>query len=197
MAMTRPPRARLKILDAAEHIVKTSGAAKLTFDELAHESGVTRGGITYHFPTKELLLQALVARDVEHWSARQACHMEQCRGQPGAEVLAHLRTSTDPDPERQRFVGGMLGAVAHDPSLLEPVRSFLREHQPIDPQMSASELRLWILRLAADGLFWMEVTKCTELPAGMRERLLEELEHLARDWGAIAEAEANSTDQPV
>ena len=185
--MTRPPKARNKILDAAERIVKTHGAAKLTFEELSQESGVTRGGITYHFPTKELLLQALVRRDVEHWSSRQACHMADLEGEPGAEVLAHLRTTTDDDPERQRFVGGMLGAVAHDPSLLEPVRCFLREHQPIDPQMPERELRMWVLRLAADGLFWMEMLKCTELPSGMRERVVAEIEKLAREWGQCTE----------
>lgn len=181
--MTRPPKARLKILDAAERIVKSSGAAKLTFEELAQESGVTRGGITYHFPTKELLLQALVTRDMEHLSARQAHHMEQLAGEPAAEVLAHLRTSTDDDPERRRLVGGMLGAVAHDPSLLEPVRSFMHENSPIDPQMSRDDLRMWVLRLAADGLFWMEVLKCTDLPPGMRERVIAEIEILAREWG--------------
>jgi len=180
--MTRPPKARLKILEAAERIVKTSGAARLTFEELAQESGVTRGGITYHFPTKDVLLQALVARDVEHWTARQASHMENLQGEPAAEVLAHLRASVEEDPERQRFVGGMLGAVAHDPALLEPVRALMREHAPIDPRMPSNELRLWILRLAADGMFWMDVLKCTELPDGMRERVVAEIELLAREW---------------
>ncbi len=194
--MTRPPKARAKILDAAERIVKSHGAAKLTFEEIAAESGVTRGGITYHFPTKELLLQALVQRDVEHWSAREASHLAQLGDDPAAPVLAHLRSCTDDDPERRRFVGGMLGAVAHDPSLLEPVREFQRENQPIAAAMSEHELRLWVLRLAADGLFWMETLKCTELPPGMRERVIAEIEKLARQWSGEADpAQAADTRQ--
>ena len=49
--------------------------------------------------------------------------------------------------------------------------------------MPERELRMWVLRLAADGLFWMEMLKCTELPSGMRERVVAEIEKLAREWG--------------
>ena len=59
MTMSRPPRARKQVLDAAERIVKAHGAANLTFEELVQESGISRGGITYHFATKDDLLRAL------------------------------------------------------------------------------------------------------------------------------------------
>lgn len=190
MSMTRPPKARLKILQAAERVVKEHGAARLTFDQISKESGVTRGGITYHFPTKDDLLRALVIHDVEHWSRRQSAHRDKLGDQPAAELLSQLRVSTENDPERRRFVGGMLGAVSHDPALLEPVREFLRENQPIDRDMPQCELRNWILRLAADGLFWMETLKCTDLPPGMRERIVDEIESLARSWNGA------SDDQP-
>ena len=54
--MARPPIAHEKILAAARQIVERDGAGALTFDELVKESGITRGGITYHFPTKEDLV---------------------------------------------------------------------------------------------------------------------------------------------
>ncbi|MSQ91533.1 MAG: TetR/AcrR family transcriptional regulator, partial [Gammaproteobacteria bacterium] len=49
--MGRPPLAKEKILAAARQIVEQDGAGCLTFDELAKVSGITRGGITYHYPT--------------------------------------------------------------------------------------------------------------------------------------------------
>lgn len=73
--MPRPPKARLRVLDAAERIVKARGAANLTYDELVQESGVSRGGITYHFPTKDDLLRALIARDLE----QKRASMPACR----------------------------------------------------------------------------------------------------------------------
>lgn len=188
--MPRPPKARLAILEAAERIVKQDGAANLTFEELARVSGVTRGGITYHFPTKEVLLQALVQRDVEQWSKRLASHKRVLGDAPGADVIAQLRAAAEEDPERRRLIGGMLSAVAHDPSLLQPVREFIREELPTSADIGPAELRLWILRMASDGLFWTDLMKCTELPPGLRERLIAEIERLAAVWGAEA---ANST----
>ena len=63
--MGRPPLAREKILAAARQIVERDGAGALTFDELVRESGITRGGITYHFPTKEDLLRATLELRLE------------------------------------------------------------------------------------------------------------------------------------
>ena len=69
--MSRPPHARAAILAAAEEIVKDIGAANLTYDELVRRSGITRGGITYHFPTKDGLLRALVEHDLDEAAARR------------------------------------------------------------------------------------------------------------------------------
>jgi AcrR family transcriptional regulator len=67
--MARPLLTRDKILAAARRVVERDGAGALTFDELVKESGFTRGGITYHFPTKEDLLgfiRTLTAQDESH-----------------------------------------------------------------------------------------------------------------------------------
>ncbi len=189
MVMPRPPIARLKILEAAERIVKMHGAAHLTFDELAKVSGVTRGGITYHFPTKEALLEALVARDVAQWARRLVSHREALGDVPGADVIAQLRSSVEADPERRRLIGGMLSAVAHDPALLEPVREFMRDLVPTRSVPDGAALRLWILRLAAEGLFWTDMMKCTDLSPELRQRLVVEIEALAQQWGQQAQTE--------
>jgi AcrR family transcriptional regulator len=195
--MPRPPKARLLILEAAESIVKVHGAAHLTFDELAKVSGVTRGGITYHFPTKEALLEALVARDVAQWARRLLSHREALGDVPGADVIAQLRSSVESDPERRRLIGGMLSAVAHDPGLLEPVREFMRDIVPVRSVPDGAALRLWILRLAAEGLFWTDMMKCTDLPGELRQRLVIEIETLARQWAEQAQREESVADSPA
>ena len=72
--MPRAPKARAAILAAARRIVATRGAGHLTFESLSEESGVTRGGITYHFPSKESLLKGLVEDDLVQWDAVSAAH---------------------------------------------------------------------------------------------------------------------------
>lgn len=180
--MTRPPKARLRILDAAERIVKERGAANLTYEELVLSSGVSRGGITYHFATKDDLLRALIERDIEQWQERE----QQCRISGGcdrsADLIAELRSFTEPNPEKRRFVAGMMSAVAHDRSLLEPVRRLESERFPA--HWSHVEIDRQLLKLSAIGLFWSEVFGCTEFPPAVRDRLVERLESLARDWSA-------------
>jgi AcrR family transcriptional regulator len=172
---------RDRILEAAEAIVKARGAAKLTYEELCRESGFTRGGLTYHFPTKDSLLQALLERDIEQWQAREHTLRPADASPAAAELIGFLRAFTVETDEQRRFVAGMLSAVAHDHSLLDPVRRLHAERVRNAP-WDQTALRLQILRFAAEGLFWSEFFRCTELPAEVRERLVTELEALARAW---------------
>ncbi len=179
--MPRPPKARLEILAAAARIVKVRGAANLTFEELVLESGISRGGITYHFATKEDLLRALIAHDLAQGIEAERQHSEQLTDEPGADLIALIRTWCAPDSERRQFIAGMLSAVAHDPSLLEPVREHHRcMHQ--DTRWDDDEIRRSVIRLAAEGLFWSEYFGCNEVPDDQRPRVVAELERLARDW---------------
>ncbi|MGZ0710589.1 TetR/AcrR family transcriptional regulator (plasmid) [Coraliomargarita sp. W4R53] len=60
--MSRPPLAREKVLDAFEHIMIEDGERSATMDATARAAGVSKGGLLYHFGTKEALEWALVAR---------------------------------------------------------------------------------------------------------------------------------------
>ena len=65
---------------------------------LAKVSGITHGGITYHYPTKEDLLRGL---------------------------LGLIRTYTSQDESHRRFLCGMLSAATLDPSLMDSCRQEL------------------------------------------------------------------------
>ena len=181
--MSRIPKARQQVLDAAERVVCERGAAALTFDEVAAESGVTRGGITYHFPTKDDLLRALVERDRQRWEQSIAEHrcVEACPAT--GDLVAYIRSATEHQVKHRRFVAGMLSAVAHDPGLLDGCRDFYRK-QIGGAVWDDAALRRLTLRMAADGLFWMETFDFVDLPARARKRWVALLETLAREWAA-------------
>jgi AcrR family transcriptional regulator len=193
-SVARHPKARLKVLEAAERVVRERGAAALTFEEVSAASGVTRGGITYHFPTKDELLRALVERDRDRWAQDIAAARpgaERCSGgcPLTTDLVAYIRSSTRDDPEHRRYVSGMLGAVAHDPQLLEGCRDFYRA-QIAAERWTDPHLRRLVLQLAADGLFWMETLGFVDLPANARRRLVALLEALAVAWVPPAEGSA-------
>lgn len=179
--MTRPPASKEKVLQAAERIVQRQGAGNLTYDQLVKESGVTRGGITYHFPTKDLLLRALMERDMQQWEAMEKNLRPRIDNQQAADLIGSMRAMTRTSDEQRRFVAGMLSAVTHDQELLEPVRELNRQRFR-GQKGTSKEINLLILELAAAGLFWQDITRCHEVPAAMRKKVIARLEALAKEW---------------
>lgn len=180
--MSRLPRAKSKILKAAREIVENSGAGALTFDELARVSGVTRGGITYHFPTKDALLQGLLEHDMAQWKASEASLAPTDMACPRqCELLGFIRSHTSEDDSRRRFVAGMLSAAVHQPELLNGCREEILQRYA-DASWDEPELRAHVLRLAAVGLFWDEIFQFQSMPPPVRRRFTALLEQLAREW---------------
>lgn len=180
--MSRPPAARQKILAAARQIVEREGAGALTFDELVKVSGITRGGITYHFPTKEDLLRGLLEADFEQWDQAEAAHTPADCEPETARLLGFIRTLNAQDESHRRFLCGMLSAATLDPSLMDPCRQDLRERLG-RKRWTDRDLRLQLVHLAAEGLMWQELFQMYQMPAPARAKLVALMEELAREWG--------------
>lgn len=180
--MGRAPLAKDKILCAARRIVETDGAGALTFDELVKVSGVTRGGITYHFPTKEDLLRGLLEADFEQWDIAEAAHTPTDCDPETARLLGFIRTLTAQQESHRRFLCGMLSAATLDPALMDPCRQELRDRLG-RKQWTDRDLRLHLVHLAAEGLMWQELFQMYSMPAPARARLVALMEELARLWG--------------
>jgi AcrR family transcriptional regulator len=61
--------ARAQILDAAEQVALQDGILKLTVDNVAKKAQLTKGGVTYHFHSKQDLIAALLLRLGEQMTA--------------------------------------------------------------------------------------------------------------------------------
>lgn len=178
--MTRPPKAREQVLEAARRIVETRGAGHLTFDELAAESGVTRGGITYHFPTKEALLKGLIEADIADWERTAGTLESECGCSRTAGLMGQIRCNLDPlDAGHKRFVSGLMGAAMTDPDLLDPIREHQRRKFAGWTWDDADVMR-YLMLLAAEGVFWQDFFDLNPLPPDVRARLVALIERLAQ-----------------
>ena len=102
-ATTRRPSARETILNAAEAVVGAEGAARLTLDAVADRASVSKGGLLYHFPTKELLLEAMVDRHMQHFEDTRLQALDRLPPGPGRELKALiLAASTHCAPGARR-----------------------------------------------------------------------------------------------
>jgi AcrR family transcriptional regulator len=123
MSTNRPrSSARERLLDAAEKDVCEHGVHELTLEAVAAAAGVTKGGLIYHFKTKEDLLSALVERMMaklrEKYSARMAASDQTTRG-----VLVALVDDTfEMSAQDKAVLSSLLAAISSYPHLLAPVR---------------------------------------------------------------------------
>jgi AcrR family transcriptional regulator len=78
------------VLDAYETLLIEKGSAAVTLDSVAAAAGVSKGGLLYHFGSKDALAEGLLARLRD----RSDADAEAIRTAPEGSVDHYVRTST-------------------------------------------------------------------------------------------------------
>lgn len=121
------PSNKALILDAADNLVASEGAAHLTFDALSQHTGISKGGLLYHFSNKNALLQAMLQRRVDRFESLKQEHLKRLKDDPNKEPKSILLAALDADAECARLGSGMLAAAASNPDLLEPLKQHIND----------------------------------------------------------------------
>jgi len=98
--MSRPPRARDRVLDAFETILIAEGERAATLDATAKAAGVSKGGLLYHFGSKEELEAGLLQR----LDALTTADLERMTAAPDGPVAYYVRTSVMEDEALDRVL---------------------------------------------------------------------------------------------
>lgn len=157
-----------RICQAAIRTAARDGLLAMTIDNVAKEAGISKGGVMYHFPSKELLMTATltyysdqaermlmrrIAND-PHPRRRWARAMLGCLFPDPNVPTDHVDEFDDMTPEiMPRFMLAVLAAAVNNPGLIEPLRNLgtrMRNRLLNDPEDGLEQLMIW---LAVDGLF--------------------------------------------
>lgn len=174
-----------RILDAAERVVIRDGVARLTLDAVAAEAGLSKGGVLYHFPSKDALVRGMVSHLIAESAAALNRSIEADPEVKGRYTRAILAVNF-PDPEtdvehHNRVAAAMLAAILTNPALLEPVYEAYREvttrllDDGIDP------VRARIVHLAADGLWMAEMLGMPGPGTESRRQIIATLYQMTRE----------------
>lgn len=98
--MARPPAARGKVLDAYIALLCEEGERAATLDATAARAGVSKGGLLYHFASKDALAEAVI-EEAEVHIARDVEAM--CSAEEGGAAY-FIRTSAEVDTELDRHL---------------------------------------------------------------------------------------------
>lgn len=82
---------RDRVLDAFERLLVSEGSRAATLDAVAAEAGVSKGGLLYHFGSKDALVEGMV----ERLHRLAAADIDRMRAAPQGPVDYYLETSTD------------------------------------------------------------------------------------------------------
>lgn len=205
--MSRSPSdTRARILCAAEDLVIRDGVSKLTLDAAAHEAGVSKGGILYHFPSRAALVTAMVQRFVVSFDADLARYGA-LEGTPGCFTRAYLEATIAPseepgDPRERRLGGALLAGVASDPDLLAPLRDRFAAWQEAVEADGLSAGLATVVRLCADGMWLSDLFELAPVEDPLRtevaRRLMEMIDgELARPEPPAARQEGTKRARKV
>lgn len=181
----RSQLSRQKLLDAAESVVLEKGVTNLTLDAVAAAAGVSKGGLLYHFPSKDALVMALVenmvAEIVEEFESALAVEPEG----PGRKTRAILaisacRTGQAHQERRDRLGAALLAAAGNNPDLLKPMQEvFSKCMEDVGDDGLEPGVPL-IVAAALDGLMFWQLFGLYTPPRANLKQAMQFLEKLAR-----------------
>lgn len=163
------------ILDAAERTVFRLGFASATVEAVAAEAGVSKGGIFYHFPSKNAIFLELIDRHVARHETMRLQLLADLPESPSKKVKAAL-VALIRMPALEENSGANLMALLEVPELRDKVfglkRKLYEEIIGSSPHPEKAALAvlasegLWVANLLGQGLFTKQ----------LRDKVVEELQ---------------------
>lgn len=146
------PSKRDYILSQAEVLVREKGASQLTFDALTEVTGISKGGLLYHFASKDALITAMLQRYISH-KQRSITELLDAGAVSGndIELKALIMSHMNETDGELAVSSAILAAVASNPSLLTPIHSNFEEVCDKLEQSEAGALPARVAWLAAMG----------------------------------------------
>lgn len=181
------PDTKIRILEAAEQIVLTRGVARLTLDAVAEAASLSKGGLIYHYDSKEALIAAMMDRLVASFEARVECWRREDGG-PGSWTRGYVRASL-PEPGSTddgiaAREAALIAAMGNDPAQVAPYAARQEAWAEALRTDGIDPLRAMLIRLAADGIWMNEALGVHPAPTEERRRIVDALLTMARDPAA-------------
>jgi len=170
------------ILVAAGGIVREQGAAHMTLDAVSAKAQVSKGGLLYHFPSKEALLLGMIDRLIEYLESLRKAEEDKLPDTPGKGLKAHIRAMALIDTRVSSVLPALLAAGAQDPKLLEPVKAVRAKAAEVFCSRGISKEFAAVVSLAVEGMWIAEVL-------GTDRRSLKEQQSVANELLRLVEEE--------
>jgi AcrR family transcriptional regulator len=173
---------RVRILDAAEARLLKYGPNGIVLEAVAADAHVSKGGLLYHFASKEALVDGLIQRMLDDFDGAQDLIAADDRKSAGRWTRAYLSsTVTDagqPADNSAQLMAGILAAIDNDPVRLAVIRKrFAALHRRLEKD-GIDPVQATIVRLAADGLWLSTLLGLPRIEKSLQVRVLTALKKM-------------------
>ncbi|MCR8658696.1 TetR/AcrR family transcriptional regulator [Paenibacillus endoradicis] len=164
---------KLRILEAASKVVLSEGVNRLTLEAVALEAQISKGGLLYHYGTKDELIKAMNLRVIEQF--REFIEHELVTGAsyPKAYLLASLKSLQD--TEYLNISTSLLAAISNNHAVLD---LWKEDYQKIKENFNKAKIRnelSLLIQATCDGIWFSRVLKMTYIDAAEGEKIIMEL----------------------
>ncbi|CAM3946677.1 TetR/AcrR family transcriptional regulator [Tsukamurella strandjordii] len=150
-AVPPPPAARAKLLDAYVRILIEHGERAATLEAVAAEAGVSKGGLLYHFGSKDALVEGLIGRLDELVDD----DVELMRAAPEGAVDYYVRTSNYADTPLDRTIVAVLRlSQVANARAQEAIQSMQQRWLATLTEQVSDEAAARAVILMGDGLYY-------------------------------------------
>ena len=163
------------IFKACSQILRRDGLTNLTLKAVAKEAGISKGGLLYHFETKEALIEALFEYHNNIFEDRLKKLVTLEGESPGAYLRAYAKASVEQmsDPENVKLYSSLFAAEEKYASAHKLMRQkYIGWQKKIDQCGLDSEWAM-LLRFAVDGLWFSEMHRYAPPHPEQREKIVD------------------------
>jgi AcrR family transcriptional regulator len=171
----RQKNASARVLTAARAIAAREGVSHISFDAIAREAGLSKGGVLYNFPTKRDLMAALLRDMLSEHESLEARLPQDSRQRTLRRHLCSLRTL---DAAASDVSMAILAVAAAEPDLLDPLRDALEvDLSCIEAEMKDTSLGRLIF-FALQGLRFHSLLALPDGGPSVRNELAQKIEEM-------------------
>ena len=168
-----------RLLDAAAEVVRSDGVSNLTLDRVADTAGVSKGGLLYHYGTKQELVAAMLSRTLSRADARLNELADLSDHETGTFARAYLDYVRTGQPEELDSATGIFASAALDDGDLSPAQQQFATWQQRLVEADGLEPAVALLaRVVGDGLWLIDLFGLAPPTASQRDALIALVEQL-------------------
>ncbi|MFJ5625668.1 TetR family transcriptional regulator [Peribacillus loiseleuriae] len=173
------------ILDTAKQIILESGLSTLTLDAVAKQAGISKGGLLYHYPSKEALIKGLATSIFDEFTARFYQYAENDPNETGRWSRALIAATKIDLEDNSELNAGFMATSYLDANIAKNISegyaSILKkiEDDKINP------ITATIIRLALDGLCYSQKFNISPLDKERENEVIQKLVELTKREGQL------------